>query len=102
MIRLPVYNPRSTSKAANGSIIDLDSLMSVNGGKVGTELPSDFKIYVPSSLDDYFADETTPILPKYDGPEHGGQAGPERVVPDDDAPEYESPDENSPHYRGHL
>jgi hypothetical protein len=102
MIRLPGYNPESSGKPANVGIADVDSRMSVNGGKCATNLSSGFRIYVSSTLDDYFADEITPILPKYDGPERGREACLERAFPDDDAPEYESPDEHSPHYRGHL
>jgi len=104
MIRLPGYNTDASGSPSSAGVNDPDSLEPVAGGKFSTELTSDFRIYVPSTIDDYFADETTPILPKYDGSEYGGteEHTPEQTVPDEDAPEYESPDEEGSNYHGHL
>jgi hypothetical protein len=104
MIRLPDYDTESSAMPSNAGINETDSLVLGACDKVSSELGSGFRMYVPSTLDDYFADETTPILPKYDAPQHttvtvGSQ---ERAVPDEDAPEYESPDEDSPNFHGHL
>jgi hypothetical protein len=104
MIRLPDYDTESCPKPSNAGINETDGLVAGACNKVSTELGSGFRLYVPSPLDDYFADETTPILPKYDAPQHtaapvGSQEG---AVPDEDAPEYESPYEDSPNFHGHL
>jgi len=104
MIRLPVYDTDASGMPSSASVNDPHSLESANYGKLSTELASGFRIYVPSTIDDYFADETTPILPKYDGPEYGAteEDTPEQTVPDEDAPEYESPDEEGPGYHSRL
>jgi hypothetical protein len=104
MIRLPGYNTDSSGKPSNTSVNDLDSQVTVTCGKISKELSSSIRNYVTSTVDDFFADETTPILPKYDGHEHDDMRKntSAHAIPHEDAPEYESPDEGALFHNGHL